>query len=115
MDRYLASMNDPKKDRDNDIFEKLLNDTIIDFNHWAIIHNEYPYDAIASVHHMILPKRKVPFDWNLLNQNELDEFDELRKGYLSEHYEVIWENLPAGQSIPGRMHLHLLTMRREDI
>lgn len=86
-----------------------------EFDHWVIIKNKYPYDAVATVSHMISTKREVPFKWELLTEEEKDEFEIIKKEYLSLHYDVIWENLPKGQTVPGHFHLNLLVLKREEI
>ena len=86
-----------------------------EFNYWNIIENEFPYDAIATVSHMIATKREVPFDWRLLTSEEEKEIEFLKETYLNENYDVVWENLPKGQTIPKHFHLHLLVLKREEI
>jgi hypothetical protein len=81
----------------------------------VIIENEFPYDAIATTSHMISTKREVRLDWNLLNDDEIKEFEDIKENYLHDNYDVLWENLPKGQSIPGHFHLHLLVLKREEI
>ncbi len=98
---------DPFKDRD------LL--AIKSFTHWLIVPNTFPYDAIADVSHMLLTKRDVVFDWSLLTKDELAEFKILKETYLKDTYDLLWENLPNGRSIPGHFHLHLLTLKRESV
>ncbi len=88
---------------------------IKEFEHWVIIPNEFPYDAIATVNHMIATKREVPFDWRLLTPEEEKEIEYLKETYLNENYDVVWENLPKGQTIPGHFHLHLLVLKREEV
>jgi hypothetical protein len=88
---------------------------IKEFTHWVILENQFPYDAIAIVSHMLATRRNVPLDWKLLNKEEIEEFNELQETYLKEQYDVLWENLPKGQTIPGHFHLHLLVLRREEI
>ncbi len=86
---------------------------IKEFNHWVIITNEFPYDAVATTSHMIATKREVVFDWKLLNKEEQAEFTEIRDTYLKQEYDAIWENLPKQQTIPGHFHLHLVVLKRE--
>lgn len=74
--------------------------------------NKYPYDAVATTSHILATKREVSFDWSLLNSEEKNEFEEIKKNYLVNHYDVIWENLPKGQTIPGHFHLNLLVLKR---
>ena len=85
---------------------------IKEFNYWLLLENDFPYDAIATMNHMIIPKRSFPFDCKLLNKEELNEFQELREGYIKDNYDVIYENLPSGQTIPASFHIHLLKLKR---
>lgn len=94
-------------------FVYLQEKPIKDFKYWVILENEFPYDAIATVSHMISPKREVFFDWALLTKEELDEFNELKSTYIKENYDVLWENLPSGQTIKAHFHLHLIVLKRE--
>jgi len=85
------------------------------FNHWFIMINDFPYDAVAETNHMIVTLREVSFDWKLLNKEEKKEFQILRDTYLNENYDVIYENLPSGQTQSGWFHLHLLKLRRTEL
>lgn len=119
MKKYFDTMQERKKLQEQGIqtknpFTDDLN-IIQEFEHWIIIPNGFPYDAIADPSHMIFTKRDVAFDWSLLNEKEIQEFEDIRKTYIAEHYDVLWENLPSGQTIPGRFHLHLLKLKRYEI
>lgn len=98
-----------------DCFTDWERNLIKEFKYWVIIENEFPYDAIATTSHMISTKREVRLDWNLLNDDEIKEFEDIKENYLHDNYDVLWENLPKGQSIPGHFHLHLLVLKREEI
>ncbi len=91
------------------------NDLVKEFNNWVIIKNDFPYDSIATVSHMIATKRVVEFDWNLLNEEELAEFKEIKNTYIKENYDALWENLPRGGTIFGHFHLHLIILKREEV
>lgn len=88
---------------------------IKEFESWVIIENKYPYDAIAITSHLICTKREVAFKWELLTEEERDELERIKKDYLGLHYNVIWENLPKGQTVPGHFHLNLLVLKREEV
>jgi hypothetical protein len=88
---------------------------IFQSKYWFIMENDFPYDSISDVNHMIVPKRSFPFNWNLLNNEERSEFQDLREGYIKDNYDVIYENLPSGQTQPGRFHLHLLKLKRTSV
>jgi hypothetical protein len=112
MQEYIDFMkNEIKDSKDFSNEEKVIKE----FDNWIIIENRFPYDAVSSVSHMLITKRKVPFDWSLLNKEELNELSILRDSYINKNYDVLWENLPNGQTIKGRFHLHLLVLKREEI
>lgn len=117
MKRYIAAFEERKKPgKSHNPFEHALqnpNGQIIkEFNYWFIMVNDFPYDAVAETNHMVVTKRHVAFDWKLLNQEEEKEFQILRDTYLKDNYDVIYENLPSGQTQPGWFHLNLLKLKR---
>ncbi|MCD8528164.1 MAG: HIT domain-containing protein [Candidatus Pacebacteria bacterium] len=93
-------------------FSPTLADALREFDHWFIVENDFPYDAIATTHHLIFTKRHIPFEWALLNQAERDELEHLKKTVFATEYEVLYENLPKGQTVPTHFHLHLLILKR---
>ncbi|MCB9808889.1 hypothetical protein H6776_00630 [Candidatus Nomurabacteria bacterium] len=96
-------------------FSPYEREVIQEFTHWFIIDNDFPYDAIATVNHMIFTKRKVPFTWELLTDEEREELELLKRTYISDRYDVLYENLPSGQTKPGHFHLHLLVLKRFEL
>ncbi len=81
--------------------------THLEFKYWRIVENTYPYDAVASKHHMLLTKRHLSADRDLTKE-ETDELIELKESVLDELYTFIMEALPRNKSIPGHYHLHLI-------
>ncbi len=79
------------------------------FKYWKIVNNEYPYDLIASVHHMVTPLRHVQ-EGDLLLE-ELDELRSLKEGIINSDYDIIMEPTIKGKSIPGHFHLHLIVLK----
>jgi hypothetical protein len=84
--------------------------SLIEFKFWRVVENSFPYDRIASVHHMLIPKGH-------LLETELSieaqkEFIELKIAYLNSHYDIIIEALPHERSIPTHHHYHLI-LRKE--
>ncbi|MCE9548852.1 hypothetical protein K8Q98_00400, partial [Candidatus Nomurabacteria bacterium] len=59
--------------------------SIKEFNYWKIIDNLFPYDSVAKVHHMIIPKRHVVEDE--LNEEEKNELKEIKMGYINQEYD----------------------------
>ncbi len=114
MTHYIETMKDRKeKGITENPFTNWQKFLVKEFKHWVITENEFPYDAVTDVNHMILPKREVAFDWNLLNDDEKSEYIEIKENYLKQNYDSIWESLPNGQTTPGYFHLHLVVLKRE--
>ena len=83
--------------------------SIIEFNHWRIIDNAFPYDYIADLHHMVVTKRHMAEDQ--LSQEEKGELESLRLGYINEKYEFLMEATKKKKSIPGHAHVHLIVAK----
>lgn len=81
------------------------------FKHWRIVHNKYPYDKVAKIHHMIIPKRHTVYEE--LNRVERDELDLIKNTHINLKYEVILEATNKEKSIPDHFHLHLMVMKRK--
>lgn len=81
-------------------------ESIMEFGLWRIIDNKYPYDAVASVHHMVLPKRHASEDE--LTDEEWAEYETLKRGHINDTYGYIVEPTRRKKSIPGHAHLHLI-------
>ena len=79
---------------------------IKEFKYWKIIANDYPYDKIAEVHHMLVPYRNFKHDSQMtsVERNELQSV----KSLLNQSYDCIVENLIKNRSFPGHFHLHLI-------
>lgn len=84
--------------------------TIKAWRYWKLLDNEYPYDRIADTHHIIALKRHAREDE--LTPEEIREWREVR-GYLHQHYDMLFENTVKKKSIPGHHHLHAITLRTE--
>lgn len=83
----------------------LEEDRIKEWQHWALIDNDFPYSAAFKIHHMLIPKRVV--DEKNLTDDEHDEMHEIINE-LSEVYDCILLNFKKKQSIRDHFHLHLL-------
>ncbi len=79
------------------------------FQCWKIVRNDFPYDKIASVHHMFVPLRHV--GESELSPEEAEGLRELKKGYLNENYEFIIEAVQRRKTIPDHFHLHLIVAK----
>lgn len=98
-----------------DHFLRWNENLVKEFENWVIVTNEFPYDAVASTSHMLATKREVGFDWDLLTKEEREEYELIKKTYLAEHYDAIWENLPRGSTVSHHFHVHLIVLKREEI
>ena len=77
-----------------------------EFVFWRIINNEFPYDRVAKVHHMIIPKRHI--QELELTEEERAEYKEIKKTDINENYEYIVEAVDRKKTIPAHFHLHLV-------
>lgn len=83
-----------------------------DYRYWKIIDNEFPYDEVATVSHMLVPKKHVKED--KLNLEEFNELEKI-KPKIHEAYDLIIENTHKLKSIPEHYHLHLLEMKEREM
>lgn len=88
-----------------DRYERLIRE----FDHWLLIENLFPYDRIAEVHHLLVPKRVFPFG-EPLSVEEVGELADIKEE-LGSNYDALAENFPRNRSVPGHFHLHLLVYK----
>lgn len=82
--------------------------SIQDLYAWRIIENHFPYDVIATEHHMLIPRRKVASHTELT----LQELDELNRFIgQNQYYDAILLNFAKAQSQPHWLHYHLLVFK----
>ncbi|MCX6755866.1 MAG: hypothetical protein NTX85_00805 [Candidatus Nomurabacteria bacterium] len=116
MEKYMRISSERKElGHKVDHFLRWQENLVKEFDNWVIVTNEFPYDAVASTSHMIATKREVGFDWALLSTEEREEYELIKKTYLAEHYDAIWENLPRGSTVAHHFHVHLIVLKREEI
>ncbi len=80
-----------------------------DFKFWKIIENMFPYDTIASVHHMLVPKRHS--NEKELNKDEMEEISIIKESTLNPDYDWLIEATHKNKSIPGHFHIHLIVAK----
>src|SRR3989344_1623205 len=83
--------------------------SITEFQYWRIIKNNFPYTRIATLHHMVVPKRHVKEDE--LSQEEWMEYNQLKHSYINDNYEFIIEATNRRKSIPAHFHIHLIVAK----
>ena len=81
--------------------------TIKKFKYWRIIENDFPYDKIAKIHHMVVPFRHI--SECKLNKKELNEFRKIKQKYIAKNYDHISKGM--AKSIPNHFHLHLIVLK----
>lgn len=87
-------------------------DALQRFTYWYIRPNNFPYDAVASKHDLLLPLRHTTgADFT---KEELAELEQLKRTVLNDSYQFIFETLPGAKSIPEHFHLHLIAGKTVD-
>lgn len=87
-------------------------ETIEMCRYWFICENQFPYDAVASLHHMLVPIEHVSRETELspAARRELELiFMQLND---RDTYDCIMRNFTVGQSHPTHLHYHLITWKR---
>lgn len=79
------------------------------FRYWKIIQNEFPWDRIAKVNHLIVPKRHLQEEG--LHEKERRELLLIKSTFIGEIYEFIGEATIKKKSIPNHFHLHLIIIK----
>lgn len=78
---------------------------------WAIVENEFPYDRITQVHHMLVPLRIFMHEWMMTTaeRKELNGImDRLGRDRV---YDSIMYNLPHNRTVPQLFHYHLFKFK----
>jgi len=86
-------------------------EVICEFTHWKLVRNLYPYDKVAEIHDMIVPKHHVTEEE--LTGDEEHELFELKHTFLNENYILLIEALKNSKSIPAHFHLHLIVPKEQ--
>ncbi len=85
--------------------------TLQEFEHWRLVANEYPYDRIAEIHHMLIPKAHV--DQVGVSSLAWQEYAALKETFISENYGYILETTHKNKSVPRHFHVHLIVVKEE--
>lgn len=88
---------------------RLCEETItMNFTHWRLIPNRFPYDEVFEPHDMLIPIRHTAD----INEEERLELEEIKKSYINHHYRYIMEATHSTKSIPQHYHLHLVEIKK---
>ncbi|MFT5036815.1 MAG: diadenosine tetraphosphate (Ap4A) HIT family hydrolase [Candidatus Azotimanducaceae bacterium] len=87
----------------------LDDETVVrEFEHWLIIENRFPYDAMTSVNHMLVPRRAFS-DYYKADESEREEYHTIIRELAAEdYYDALVENFPRSRSITRHNHVHLV-------
>ena len=83
------------------------------FKYWKVLPNDFPYDAVADVHDMIVPKRHFASDFEMTPE-ERAEFLEIKKDILPVwgKYDSMLENFIRNRNV-HHYHIHLLKYKTD--
>lgn len=85
-------------------------DIKMNFMHWRLVPNRFPYDRAFEPHDMLIPIRHTA----TLNEEEKAEFELIKESYIDRHYHYIMEATHPTKSIPQHYHLHLVEIKKEE-
>lgn len=81
-------------------------------DYWIIVPNQYPYDRIASVHDLLVPRRLIG-QQSEMSKDELAELIGIKESsWFKDTYDCILENVPRRRTLKHHYHLHLIKYKR---
>lgn len=84
---------------------------IKEYRDWLIIENRFPYDLVANVHHLLIPKRKFS-DYEEMSDGEEEELFQIKKE-VAANYDSVIENFHGNRSVHDHFHFHLIKFKPE--
>lgn len=81
-------------------------ESLREFGYWRVIQNKFPYDRVAKIHHMAIPKRHVTEAG--LSSEEIEDLKSIKQEHFQQDYDFIVEAMSRTKSIPGHFHIHLI-------
>lgn len=80
---------------------------------WNLIANDFPYDAVASKHMMLVPKRHIASGEGLFGAERL-ELDSIKHTFDAlDTFDAALENFRTGRTFLPHYHLHLIKWKRK--
>lgn len=96
------------KNKRSDELDLAEESVLREFEHWLIIENRFPYDAMTSVNHMLVPKRAFA-DYYEASEDERAEYHDIIRTLAAEdYYDALVENFPRSRSLTRHNHVHLV-------
>lgn len=81
------------------------------FEHWVLVVNNFPYDAVLTTHHMLIPTRDGVPTRDDLSTTELEELAIILREHIEPRYDIVFENMPVARTILTQFHLHVGIVR----
>lgn len=82
------------------------------FEHWYIIENQYPYDTVAEIHHLLVPRDHIAKAERLTPQCTEEAATIMEAIEAEGFYDCFISNFPVGQSQKQHFHIHLVKWKR---
>jgi len=91
--------------------KEILPDEKYSFKYWKILHNNFPYDNIAELHDMLIPKRHFA-DETEMNADEREELIDIKVRIIPgmQAYDTMIENFKKMRSME-HYHIHLIKLK----
>lgn len=84
---------------------------ILDYDHWYLIENRFPYDMIYDEHDMLIPRSGVATREELTLAEAIELTDIIDE--LSGQYDLVFENFKHRRSVLNLYHVHLASYHRD--
>ena len=82
---------------------------ITEYKYWRLLKNNFPYDAIASKHYLLTPRRVFTYDSEMTSPEREELY--IIKRQLAKTFDSILENFTQRRTIKEHFHLHLLNFK----
>ena len=105
-DTYVNTKKDPN------FYENA--ESLLEYEFWRVIQNQFPYDTIATTHDLLIPKRQVVSELHLTSLERVELYQIKSKIIEDQAYDMLVWNFPHQQSAPSRLHYHLIVVRHDN-
>ncbi len=87
-----------------------ITDEIIvkEYTHWLIIENRFPYDAMTSINHMLIPRRSFGDHYEATKEERAEYHTIIQELAANDYYDALVENFPRSRSLSRHAHIHLV-------
>lgn len=94
--------------------QKISKETNLNFVHWKILFNDFPYDNIADTHDLLVPIRHFS-DESEMTETEKEELLDIKTRILPhlKIYDTMLENFREWRTV-DHFHVHLLKIKDQN-